>query len=510
MLIARSSPDPAGSHAAARIALLLVVLLALAAASPAGAAYPGRWRLSETDRVSVGYGRGFAPAGADGIFWAGDDALFRADDRLRERLHLVPAIPGFARSADRLTRLGDPAWDAARGRLLVPLGCPAGGCAAGAIAIFDRSLLWRGRVLLEPSEITLPAWAELDPGGELVWTSSGRDLLAYRAADLVPATGAAPMPGLRAARRLAGVAPDGEVGGAAFSDGRLLLATGGDPQRVWSLDVREGAEPDLRLELERAGSGRPAGLGLFDGRGGLLHLGIVGGSGRVSLLSYVPAADGALRMTVGARELRAGRPALLVVRVTQRFGGRTRPVAGARVSAGRWSARTDEDGSAELRVRPRATGTLRVRATKAELTASETPLTVAPAIGGVLSGLPRATVSAGGASVMLRAQRLLDCSGPDGCEAIGRPAPRGCVALGRGDLRVRLLRRPPREVSVLLLGPGGSRRASGLAQPGGRQGLGWRMRLSGARSGTGRLELLLVYADGTGALFAARTRPGRC
>ena len=317
-----------------------LLVLGAQAAPRASAADPGRWRLSASERLSPGYGRGLAPAGADGIFWAGDDALFRSDAQVNERLHLVPAIPGFTRSTEHLTRLGDPTWDAARGRLLVPVGC-ADGCRAGAIAILDRALLWRGRVLLDPSEIASPAWAELDPGGELVWTSSGRDLLAYRAADLTPQAGAATAPAPRAVRRLVGVVPEGEVGGAAFWDGRLLLATSGDPQRVWSVDVRESAAPEVRLEFERAGAARPAGLGAFDGRGGLVHLSLAA-SGRVSLLSFVPASDGELRLTVSAGELRAGRPALLDVRVTQRFAGRTRPVAGARVSAGRWSARTED------------------------------------------------------------------------------------------------------------------------------------------------------------------------
>ena len=48
-------------------------------------------------------------------------------------------------------------------------------------------------------------WAEVSPDGRLVWTSSGRDLLAYRTAAITRA--AAARPPLRAVARLAGVVP---------------------------------------------------------------------------------------------------------------------------------------------------------------------------------------------------------------------------------------------------------------------------------------------------------------
>ena len=119
-------------------------------------------------------------------------------------------------------------------------------------------------------------------------------------------------------------------------------------------------------------------------------------------------------------------------------------------------------------------------------------------------------LSGGAGERLQRAARLLDCSGSGGCEALDPPRARGCLPLrGGADLRIGLFRRPPRQVSVLLQG-GGRTYAVGRAAPSGLDGLGWRLRLSRGVPRRGRLDIVLIYPDGTGAQLVTRTRAGRC
>ena len=68
-------------------------------------------------------------------------------------------------------------------------------------------------------------WAETSPGGRLIWTSSGDDLLAYRSTPgRRPAIAGPAGPLLQPVRRLVGAVPPSGVTGAVFSDGKLLLA----------------------------------------------------------------------------------------------------------------------------------------------------------------------------------------------------------------------------------------------------------------------------------------------
>ena len=90
--------------------------------------------------------------------------------------------------------------------MLLPLECftpgaPNGGntCGTGSIGVADpRTLAFRYYVKLDPAEIAKAMWVESSPDGRLLWTSSGSDLLAYRAADVSAGTGRA---GRRAAPR---------------------------------------------------------------------------------------------------------------------------------------------------------------------------------------------------------------------------------------------------------------------------------------------------------------------
>jgi hypothetical protein len=111
-------------------------------------------------------------------------------------------------------------------------------------------------------------WAEVSPDGALVWTSNGPDLLAYRAADVSPATAAAGVR-IRPVRRLAGAVPRSGVTGAAFLRGRLLLAgQARGPLELWSVDVRTGAR---RREAVLRIAGESEGLDVLDDGRGLVH-----------------------------------------------------------------------------------------------------------------------------------------------------------------------------------------------------------------------------------------------
>ncbi len=329
----------------------LAVLLALALA-PAAAAE--EWQDAGYSRIPLTYYQGVTsdPAGSlyfDGIF----TGLYRADARLREQAAQPNVIPPDVFAREGFNHIGDIAWDRREGgRILLPLECyvpntPNGGntCGKGAFGVADpRTLAWRYYVLLDPAEIPKAMWAETSPDGDLVWTSSGADLLAYRAADIRP--GAGP---LRAVKRLAGAVPPPGITGAAFYGERLLLAgQSGGTFQVWSVDLASGART---LEIQRELSGESEGLLTYDGLGGVLHWIVTPvdplmrpptyGFGSNVLLHFRPAAP---RPTLRARATRAGR----AVRVSAR--GPAGPLAGAVVRAGDAWAVTSAAGTVRLAV----------------------------------------------------------------------------------------------------------------------------------------------------------------
>jgi len=116
-----------------------------------------------------------------------------------------------------------------------------------------ETLRWRYKVDLAPDEIAKAMWCEASPDGRLVWTSSGNDLLAYRA-DQIKA-GAGP---LRAVKRLPGAVPPAGITGATFFGERLYLAgQAGGTFQVWSVDLKAGTR---RLEINEQLSGESEGL----------------------------------------------------------------------------------------------------------------------------------------------------------------------------------------------------------------------------------------------------------
>ena len=184
-------------------------------------------------------------------------------------------------------------------------------------------------------------WAEVSPGGSELWTSSGRDLLAYDVASIAPGAPAPPRP----VRRLAGAVPPSGVTGAAFYRGRLFLA-GQDAGalQLWSVDVTGATPPRARARAARAWRPSPRGstsstraAGCCTGCSRPFPPGGAKptyGTGHSELLTFVPAADARLRVRVAPARLVAGRTTRITVTVTERYAGRVHRVQGARVNAG--------------------------------------------------------------------------------------------------------------------------------------------------------------------------------
>lgn len=353
---------------------LTAAVLSLLAAPAARADDPGRWVQTGVSTIPLEYYQGMAtdPAAGhlffDGIYVGG----YRTDLALREQARNPDLLPPLVTLAEGFNHIGDPTFTG--GRLILPLECYTPGgpngsntCGRGAFGVADANLTWLGRTLLDPADIAKAMWVEASPDGRLLWTSAGRDLLAYRTSDVQAGAGDVP---IRPVRRLADAVPPSGITGAAFFGGRLFLAgQANGPFEVWSVDVRSGAR---RLEIERPWAGESEGLGVVDALGGLLHWMVqpldphgrqpTFGTGHGALVSFLPRSAARLRLEVVARH--RGR---LVVAVRLRYAGRARPVAGARVRAAGVVGRTDARGRARLRVGARLSRGVRVRAAKPPL-----------------------------------------------------------------------------------------------------------------------------------------------
>ena len=112
-------------------------------------------------------------------------------------------------------------------------------------------------------------WSEVSPDGELVWTSSGDDLLAYRATDVAQTNEGPAGPPIHSVRRLPRAVPPSGITGATFVNGRLFVAgQDGGPFRIWSIDLTTGARV---LEVERDIAGESEGLAAASVNGGTLQ-----------------------------------------------------------------------------------------------------------------------------------------------------------------------------------------------------------------------------------------------
>jgi hypothetical protein len=374
------------SSAARRAAALVALACAAVVASPALAADPGRWREASRSTVPLEYWQGMASdpdrrLWFDGVF-AG---LYRTDDRLRERARAGLAIPPEVEAQTGYNHIGDIAWDRAeRGRVLLPLECyrpndpDPNPCKRGAIGVADPTMLrWRYHVELDPAEIPKAMWAAVSPDGLLLWTTSGRDLLAYRTSEIARARAAPAGAPLHAARRLVGASPlEGVTGGVFYGDRLLLAGHSAAGVEVWSVDLVRGTR---RLEIQRPALGESEGLDVIGALGGgALHWLHRPPSGPTNvLLHYAPrGARRALRLIARLPPPVAGRR----VRVRFRVMSGGRPVAGAVVRLrGEW-ALTGGGGHAALTVRLGRPGVVRASAERADLRPASVAIRVVRAV----------------------------------------------------------------------------------------------------------------------------------
>jgi hypothetical protein len=206
-------------------------------------------------------------------------------------------------------------------------------------------------VKLDPAEIPKAMWVEASPDGELLWTSSGPDLLAYRASDVNAANAAPGGPAIQSVRRLAGAVPPSGVTGAAFYRGRLLLAGAqGTTYQIWSVNLATGAR---RLEVELPGvQGEAEGLMQIPLLGARLHFLVAPLASSptfgptVGLVHFTTGrwANRGLRVTARSTNRQSLRPR---VNVTVRRRGR--PVEGAVVNVAGKRAETNARGRVVVR-----------------------------------------------------------------------------------------------------------------------------------------------------------------
>src|SRR3954471_3576969 len=219
------------SHRA--LAGLVAALLLPAAAQ---AADPGRWKLAGLDVTPTDYFQGVTP-GPAGFYWIGPfDGAYRTDTSLKEQARTMVIYPQDVQAIG-FNHAGDPTFDPSEGgRLIAPMECyhpdqpQANTCGIGGFGVLDpTTVTWKYWVRLDHADIPKAMWAEVDPSGQLIWTSSGNDLLAYRTADVTQANAAtgADSPPIHPVQRLPGVVPPSGVTGAVFVGGRPLLGGGG-------------------------------------------------------------------------------------------------------------------------------------------------------------------------------------------------------------------------------------------------------------------------------------------
>jgi hypothetical protein len=343
-------------------AVCAAAVLTLLLAAPAAARDPGRWQLSGYSSVPVNYWQGVTGDRTrlffDGIF----EGLYGTSRTLAQTGANPQAIPAAVKAADGYNHVGDLSFDRAEGgRLLLPFECyvpgqPNGGntCGTGSIGVADPATLGlRYYVKLDPAEIAKAMWVEAAPDGGLLWTSSGADLLAYRASDVSPVN-APPAAPIRAARRLQGAVPPSGITGGTFLGGRLFLAGQSGAFQVWSVDPANGRR---RLEVELPGvSGESEGLHATQLLGGELQwliapLGVIGKPtfGPTSALLHFARVHGRPGLRVRVNPAARGKPTAAVrARILARVTRRGKPVRGALVRFAGQRARTDRLGRATL------------------------------------------------------------------------------------------------------------------------------------------------------------------
>ena len=282
-----------------------VTVALLGAPATAGAKDPGRWELAKVSRIPFAYFQGITASPVRALFFSGTNSVYGTTGSLRQTGGRDPAIPPAVTQAEGYDHVGDLSYDTAEGgRLLLPLECyrpgaPNGGnhCGTGSIGVVDpRTLRWRYYVRLDPSQIKKAMWNEVSPDGRWLYTQDRADLLRYDLAQVTAANAAPGGPALLPVDRVENAFAFGQVTGATFYRGRLLVAEYRiDRFRVWRIDTTTGRR---RLEIERKIAGESEGLATARLYGGVLHWQVMPvspgltptyGSGRGALLTFRPA-----------------------------------------------------------------------------------------------------------------------------------------------------------------------------------------------------------------------------
>jgi hypothetical protein len=239
-------------------------------------------------------------------------------------------------------------------------------------------------VKLSPREIPKAMWVAVSPDGELAWTQSGDDLLAYSLDDVSPAHSAPSHKPIRAVRRLRDAVPPHSATGAAFIGRRLYLAANQGQQgmiRVWSVDTRTG---DRRLEIaKKVADAESEGLDVFTGLGGDLHWLIQRSRtvpiyfyGNGMLLHFVRRGDdpqgervhlNRIRLAVSPSDVKRGQQATLTFTATARIAGKLVPVDKATVQLDDRTATTDANGKATMEFSSTRAGEHEATATRQNL-----------------------------------------------------------------------------------------------------------------------------------------------
>ncbi len=256
---------------------IATVVLALGLAPSANAQDPGRWLLTGASSVPNNYWQGLTSDPQESrLFFVGVfQGLWRTTPQLHQNAGVATEIPASVTSSEGYNHIGDPTWNPGDGgRVILPMECYTPGvgntCGHGAFGVADpATLAFRYYVNLDPAEIPKAMWAETSPDGQLIWTSSGNDLLAYRSSDVIEANQGPSGPAIQAVRRLRNAVPPTGVTGAVFGDRRLFLAGEADGvYQVWSVNTSTGGRS---LQLEMRICGESEGLDVIPTLGGRLH-----------------------------------------------------------------------------------------------------------------------------------------------------------------------------------------------------------------------------------------------
>ena len=346
-----------------RLAALTIALACLGAA-PAHAGIAADWIRAGRSTMPITYYQGITHDDRGNLYFDGVfTGLHRTNLRLKQEASNPNVIDPVAGQDPGFNHIGDLTWDAADGgRIILPLECydptknPSNTCGIGGFGVADPdTLTWKYWVKLDPADIPKAMWAEVSPDGQQIWTSSGRDLLAYNAGDVTQANAQQPgggVPAIRPTRRLRGAVPSHGITGATFFGGRLFLAgQDGDKLQVSSVDVTTGK---ARPEIKETISGESEGLDAFRGLGGVFHWMVLPapqggkpptfGKDKASLLNY-KAKGTALQLAVTPSKARPGSRTRFVFQVDDNAGN---PVKGATVTFLRAHARTNARGTAKI------------------------------------------------------------------------------------------------------------------------------------------------------------------